>query len=287
MDKEPMITTAKTIQMLLYDGDLNGVMYIEDTSWQIGAMFSSPRQSIDDLIAKADCRKYGVYLLLSEEQVYVGQARDLEKRTRQHLTDKGWWSHIILMTTKDDSFNASDIDYLESKLIEKAKEVGTAYVDNLTKGNPQKVSAFREVELGKYLEEALFLLKLIGVFVFEPVNRKRKAPPLPEGNMSVSDFVKTAMINLLAAGYVFSDEQLKLYSSVEGSKEYTHRALPILYLLKDGETREDVKKKIRQRYWKEEFSSGGQRFLMFSQWFKEGTNYGAHKEDFIRWYSNL
>ena len=33
-----MLTTAKTIQMLLYDGDLSGVMYIEDTSWQIGAM---------------------------------------------------------------------------------------------------------------------------------------------------------------------------------------------------------------------------------------------------------
>lgn len=64
-----MNTTAKTIQMLLYDGDLSGVMYIEDTSWQIGAMFSSPRQSIDDLIEKADCKRYGVYLLLSDEQV--------------------------------------------------------------------------------------------------------------------------------------------------------------------------------------------------------------------------
>ena len=282
-----MNTTAKTIQMLLYDGDLSGVMYIEDTSWQIGAMFSSPRQSIDDLIEKADCKRYGVYLLLSDEQVYVGQARDLERRTRQHLTDKGWWNHIILMTTKDDSFNASDIDYLESKLIEKAKDVGTAYVDNLKNGNPQKVTAFREVVLGRYLEEALFLLKLIGVYVFEPIRRKRTTPPLPEGNLSVSDFVKTALINLLAAGYVFSDEQLKLYGSVEGSKEYTHRALPILWLLKEGETRDDVKKKIRQRYWKDVFSSGSQRFLMFSQWFKDGTNYGAHKDDFIRWYGTL
>ena len=107
-----MIMKAKTIQMLLYDGDLSGVMYIEDTSWQIGAMFSSPRESIDDLIERADCKKYGVYLLLSDEQVYVGQARDLERRTRQHLTDKCWWNHIILMTTKDNSFNGSDIDYL-------------------------------------------------------------------------------------------------------------------------------------------------------------------------------
>lgn len=65
------------------------------------------------------------------------------------------------------------------------------------------------------------------------------------------------------------------------------RALPLLWLLKEGETRNDVKKKIRQRYWKEEYTSGTRRFLMFSQWFKDGTNYGAHKDDFIRWYGNL
>ena len=38
---------------------------------------------------------------------------------------------------------------------------------------------------------------------------------------------------------------------------------------------------------REEYSSGTQRFLMFSQWFKDGTNYGAHKDDFIRWYKTL
>lgn len=282
-----MITKAKTIQMLLYDGDLSGVMYIEDTSWQIGAMFSSPRESIDDLIEKADCRKYGVYLLLSDEQVYVGQARDLEKRTRQHLTDKCWWNYIILMTTKDNSFNGSDIDYLESRLIEKAKEAGTAYVDNLKKGNPEKVGTFREVELNCYLDEAFFLLKLIGVSVFEPVKKTPNKPPLPEGNLSISDFIKKALNNLLDAGYTFTHEQLQLYGSIEGSQKYTHRSLPLFWLLKKGESRRSIKKKIRQRYWKDVYTSNGQRFLLFSQWFKDGTNYGAHKDDFIRWYNTL
>lgn len=282
-----MIMKAKTIQMLLYDGDLSGVMYIEDTSWQIGAMFSSPRESIDDLIERADCKKYGVYLLLSDEQVYVGQARDLERRTRQHLTDKCWWNHIILMTTKDNSFNGSDIDYLESKLIEKAKAAGTAYVDNLKKGNPEKVGTFREVELNCYLDEAFFLLKLIGVYVFEPVKKTSNKPPLPEGNLSLSEFIKKALNNLLMAGYTFTDEQLQLYGSIEGSKKYTHRSLPLFWLLKKGERRRSCPKKIRQRYWKDIYTFGGQRFLLFSQWFKDGTCYGAHKDDFIRWYNTL
>ncbi|WP_155851740.1 hypothetical protein [Anaerovibrio lipolyticus] len=48
-----------------------------------------------------------------------------------------------------------------------------------------------------------------------------------------------------------------------------------------------AKNKNGQRYWKDVFSSGTQRFLMFSQWFKDGTHYGAHKDDFIRWYGTL
>ena len=87
----------------------------------------------------------------------MGQARDLERRTRQHLADKDWWSQVILMTTKDDSFNASDIDYLESRLIDLAVAAGKSDTDNKKRGNPQKVDEFRQAELEKKagLEAAL------------------------------------------------------------------------------------------------------------------------------------
>ena len=161
-----MSTKAKTIKMLLYDGSLNGVTNISDSAWESGKMYSAPRESIKNLISKADCKKYGVYLLLSDRQVYVGQAKDLEKRTKQHLSDKEWWNRVILMTTKDDSFNASDIDYLESRLINLAAEAGTSDSDNKKKGNPEKVDEFRQAELEQYLDEALFLLELIGIRAF-------------------------------------------------------------------------------------------------------------------------
>lgn len=106
-----MISKTKTIKMLLYDGSLNGVTNISDSAWESGKMYSVPRGSIKDLAARADCKKYGVYLLLSDQQVYVGQAVDLERRTKQHLADKVWWTQVVLMTTKDDSFTATDIDY--------------------------------------------------------------------------------------------------------------------------------------------------------------------------------
>ena len=303
-----MATKTKTIKMLLYDGSLNGVTNISDSAWELGKMYSAPRESIDALISRADCKRYGVYLLLSDQQVYIGQASDLERRTKQHLADKPWWTQVVLMTTKDDSFNASDIDYLESRLIELASAAGKLDSDNKKRGNPQKVDEFRQAELEQYLEEALFLLELIGVRLFKVQTKRAKAsgtsvtlipktsdvtphlsdrkPSLPDPALGPCAFAKTAVRALLANGYKFTSEQIMAYSSVEGSKKYTHRNLPLLWLLKEGESRATCGESIRSRYWKDEFTSGPYRFLMYSQWY-DNPNNGATKEDFISWYSSL
>ena len=102
-------TKAKTIQLLLYDGTLNGVINIADSAWNPGEMYASPRNAVNELVS---LDKYGVYLLLSSERVYVGQAQDLERRIKQHLAGKDWWERVVLLTTQDDSFTRTDIDYL-------------------------------------------------------------------------------------------------------------------------------------------------------------------------------
>ena len=157
---------AKTINLLLYDGDLSGVISIEDSSWNSGELYSAPRENVDELLKTDACSKYGVYLLLSKDMVYVGQASDLKKRINQHKVGKDWWESVVILTTKGDDLNHSDIDYLEAVLIDKAYKIGRLDVDNKNKGNPKKVGKFREVFLGQYLDEALFLMQLIGITVF-------------------------------------------------------------------------------------------------------------------------
>lgn len=164
---------AKTINLLLNDGTLKGVISMEDSSWNKGELYSAPRESVDELLSTDACSRYGVYLLLSEDMVYVGQASDLSKRIKQHIIGKSWWERVVILTTSDDSLNRSDIDYIEANLISKASQIGRLDCDNKTSGNKQKVSKFREVELGQYLEEALFLLELIGINVFCQATKKR------------------------------------------------------------------------------------------------------------------
>ena len=157
---------AKTINLLLHEGDLEGVISIEDSSWNSGEMYSAPRQSVGELLNTDACKKYGIYLLLSKSTVYIGQSSDLAKRITQHTVGKDWWESVVILTTKDDSLTHSDIDYLESVLIEKAFSINKLDCDNKNKGNNPKVSKFQKVFLDQYLEEALFLMQLIGITVF-------------------------------------------------------------------------------------------------------------------------
>lgn len=171
---------AKTINLLLEDGTLKGLINIADSSWNSGELYSAPRDSVDDLIKSDACKKFGVYLLLSTEMVYIGQASDLSRRIKQHTIGKDWWEKVIVLTTSSDSFTRTDIDYLESTLIAKAEKNNKLDCDNRNKGNKPKIDKFRKVQLDQYLEEAFFLMELIGINVFndEKTNNKKVEPPL-------------------------------------------------------------------------------------------------------------
>ena len=182
---------AKTINLLLNDGTLKGVISIADSSWNKGELYSAPRETVNDLISSEACGRYGVYMLLSEDMVYIGQASDLAKRINQHIMGKQWWERVVVLTTSDDSLNRSDIDYIEASLISKAVKIEKLDCDNKTMGNKQKVSKFREVELEQYLDEALFLLELIGITVFCEENKKTKSKNAAEFISSVKNSSKT------------------------------------------------------------------------------------------------
>ncbi len=299
-----LITKTKTIKMLLYDGSLNGVTNISDSAWELGKMYSAPRDSIGDLVSRADCKKYGVYLLLSEKYVYVGQAIDLERRTKQHLTDKDWWTQVVLMTTKDDSFNASDIDYLESRLIGLAGTAATFDSDNKKRGNPQKVDEFRQAELEQYLDEALFLLELIGVRVFKSEKRKSTKlpgaavsisqpknteqtnsqylgrPALPDASLKIGQFVYTALRNLSNSGYVFSDSDIDEMCSPEWAKKTFHTTKPFMKKYISGVT-DNKGSDGFVRFKSEPFTFGEKQVLVTKEWYERQRTF------FINWYNSL
>lgn len=157
---------SKTIKILLENGDLDGVIIIEDSQWNSGELYSAPREAVSDLLKTDACKQFGVYLLLSKDKVYVGQSSDLAKRLSQHMIGKDWWERTVILTTSGDKFTHSEIDYIEYQLIEKAFETERLDCDNKKKGNPPKVDKFNKSTLDQYIEGALFLMQLVGINVF-------------------------------------------------------------------------------------------------------------------------
>ena len=116
-------------------------------------MYPAPRDSVQDLLSTDACSKYGVYLLLSHDKVYIRQSSDLAKRLSPHIIGKDRWESTVILTTKDDRLNHADMNYLDSILIDKAFAVDRLDCDNKKKGSPPKVDKLRRLLLGQHLEE--------------------------------------------------------------------------------------------------------------------------------------
>ena len=306
---------AKIINMLLYDGTLNGVIRIEDSNWNAGELFSAPRESVTDLINTGACNRYGVYFLLSSEKVNVGQSSDLAKRISQHMAGKDWWESVVILTTKDDTLNRSDIDYLEYVLIEKAGAIQNLDSDNKKSGNPPKVDIFKKTLLNQYLEEALFLMQLIGIKAFGSgkAGRKKKSgkrnrpainivapsmpanegksslkdndmminiPPLPEGSMKIGRFVYTALENLGKSGYTFSDTEIEEMCTQEWSRKVFHTKNPFMKKYIPGVT-DNKGIDGMPRFISKPFSFGDRKVLISKEW------YERQREFFVAWYESL
>lgn len=160
------MSNEKTIKLLLKDGTLSGQIYAKNSDWNPGVLHVYPRNQVNDFFETDNCKYYGIYLLISENMVYVGQSSDLSKRIKQHLDGKDWWDKVVILTTDDNSLNRSDIDYLESVLIAKAVQTGRLSSDNKNKGNKKKIDPFRKCEMNRFINEALFMLKMIDIKVF-------------------------------------------------------------------------------------------------------------------------
>lgn len=157
---------AKTINLLLSNGTLSGLLTAQFSKWD-GILFASPRASYQILSQEKESEFWGVYLLVSDNKVYIGQTNDLLRRIKEHDKTKQWWEKVVLITTKDNSLNRSDIDYLENKLINLAKTKNTLITDNVQYGNTPKVNRYRKIDLNDLLDGALLLLELIGINVFK------------------------------------------------------------------------------------------------------------------------
>lgn len=233
---------AKTINLLLEDGNLDGLLTVEDSSWD-GIMFVSPREGVEKLFRQEETNFWGVYLLISDKEVYTGQASGLQRRIKEHDRGKDFWKKVVLITTKDDSLNRSAIDYIEHDLIDKSKQAGTLRSENKQGGNKTKVSRFDKVRYDNFIENVLLLLELIGIKVFVKTKKNLKKKNINRDLINSEENIIPIFIKSRtgADGRGFFDKETQKVTILKGTKvaditRNTFRPIKLYNDIKAGQT---------------------------------------------------
>ncbi|MDH2997015.1 methionine sulfoxide reductase [Pasteurellaceae bacterium LFhippo2] len=93
------------------------------------------REDLKALKYLEEANKAGIYILLGENQRYVGQASGrIYDRLITHNENKDWWSKIIFFGREDGHLDKSQTDYLEKALIDAFRKTDLI-LDNGTSGN--------------------------------------------------------------------------------------------------------------------------------------------------------
>ena len=128
---------GKSIRIYLKEGSVTGIKLAEVVNLTIQAL-SSPRNKLSDLnkYFQNQTNTQGVYFLIGiddktgKPKVYIGEAENVWDRLKSHAVNKDFWSEVILFTSKDDNITKSHIKYLESRLIDIAKQAERYVLEN-------------------------------------------------------------------------------------------------------------------------------------------------------------
>jgi hypothetical protein len=102
------------ISIFLAEGRSDGLKIIELSNWT-GVVLSSGLSHSTPLLARAEIRAPGIYLLIGKSEddrilLYIGESEDVGTRIKQHLQKSvEYWQQAIVATAKDQSLNKAHI----------------------------------------------------------------------------------------------------------------------------------------------------------------------------------
>lgn len=156
-----------SLRIFVPSGDPTGVLIAtRDDGIGKATIFSRP------LLGEVKGRKEwwfpGVYLLVGQSKLYIGEGDPVGKRLEEHAAKKAFWDRALFFTAEN-RLNKAHIQHLESKLVKLATETGVASLDN---GNSPQTPALGEEEYAfaeNVLADLLLMLPLLGFAHFEAV----------------------------------------------------------------------------------------------------------------------
>ena len=173
--------TTATIKLFLPLGDAKSLRTAEISNWT-GKAIAAPRTELDELLAREELEKAGVYILLGSDPVtnaaraYIGEAEVIRERLKQHKT-KEFWVSAIVFVSKDENLTKAHVRFLENRLLAEAAQIGRFALDQNQAGGSKLPESDRE-DMEVFLARIRQLLPVLGSDILAPISQPAsKAQP--------------------------------------------------------------------------------------------------------------
>src|SRR6266498_3704291 len=176
---------SATIKLFLPRGDAKSLRTAEISNWT-GKAIAAPRTELDDLLAREELDKAGVYILTGSDplantpRAYIGEAEVIRDRLKQHKA-KEFWISAIVFVSKDENLTKAHVRYLESKLLIEAAQAGRFTLEQNQAGGSKLPESDRE-DMEVFLSHIRQLLPVLGsdllILVAQPAAKQQSGGTL-------------------------------------------------------------------------------------------------------------
>ena len=163
---------SATIKLFLPRGDAKSLRTAEISNWT-GKAIAAPRTELDELLAREELDKAGVYMLLGNDpqtnvpRAYIGEAEVIRERLKQHKA-KEFWVSAIVFTSKDENLTKAHVRYLEYRLLAEAAAIKRFTLEQNQAGGSKLPESDRE-DMEVFLERIRQLLPVLGSDILTPI----------------------------------------------------------------------------------------------------------------------
>ncbi|MBA3572542.1 MAG: GIY-YIG nuclease family protein [Pyrinomonadaceae bacterium] len=172
---------SATIKLFLPRGDAKSLRTAEISNWT-GKAIAAPRTELDDLLAREELDKAGIYILAGSDpltntpRAYIGEAEVIRDRLKQHKT-KEFWISAVVFVSKDENLTKAHVRYLESRLLAEAGQIDRFTLEQNQAGGSRLPESDRE-DMEVFLSRIRQLLPVLGSDLLIPVAQPAAKPQL-------------------------------------------------------------------------------------------------------------
>lgn len=173
---------GQNVNLFLLDGEVTGRIKCTLANWT-GLVYKIPRSLLDESKEISALHQSAIYMLFgmddnNEPLVYIGQAGirknddGVLQRLKEHDTDssKDFWTEAVVLTTSNDSFGPTDLNFLENRYYRLIKEINRYKVFNDNEPTLGNVTEEKVSELLAYIEFSKLPIGLLGKKVLTPID---------------------------------------------------------------------------------------------------------------------